>query len=91
MPVEEDLNLILSSKVGWMMGGGEMKARDDRIAAFFSLLDRWDRVEGAVTVVNGWPPAELMSSSDERAFASKRDGERVDGYGWRRGSSLLFT
>ena len=68
-----------------------MEKETERAAAFFSMLDRWDRAEGAVSVVGWWPPAELMSSSDERPFASKRDGERAGYYGWRRGSSLLFT
>jgi len=56
-----------------------------------SMLDKRDRDQGAVSVVNGWPPAELMKSSDERLFAYGGDGERAGAYGWRRDSSLLFT
>jgi hypothetical protein len=74
-----------------MMGVGRMENEYELIAAFLGMLDKIQKAESAVLVVNGWPLAELIMSSGERPFAFERVGERAGGYGWRRGSSLLFT
>jgi hypothetical protein len=46
-----------------MMGGGREENEQERVAAFFSMLDRWSRAEGAVHVNTSKPPSELLDQS----------------------------
>jgi hypothetical protein len=68
-----------------------VKIAIEQAIAVFSILDSWDRAGGAVSVDNGWPPAELLERSGERPIVLDWNGERAGVYGWRRGSSILFT
>jgi len=42
-----------------MMGVGRMENEYELIAAFLGMLDKIQKAESAVLVVNGWPLAEL--------------------------------
>jgi len=56
-----------------------MDKKCENIAAFFSMLDRWDRAEGAVSFVNGWPPAEIRNISDARLLMYERQWRKARG------------
>jgi len=42
------------------MKGRGLKKEGERVAAFFGMLDKWDRAEGAVSANSSKPSSELL-------------------------------